>query len=558
MIGAIVGDIAGSRFEWHNIKTKEFEFLMRDCHFTDDTVMSLAVCDALMSCKTDHGDLPAQAIVCMQEYGVDYPDAGYGGRFRQWIAENNPQPYNSWGNGSAMRVSGCGYAATSVEEAIRLADMVTAVTHNHPEGMKGAEATAVAVFLARTGKNLLEIRDYINKNYYPINFTLDSIRDGYEFDVSCQGSVPQALEAFFESTCFEDAIRNAISIGGDSDTIAAITGAVAEAYYNAFRAKLNEPFHHDDRAYPLGPIATRSTLLDIYEKLVTNDPKGFLDEITENSTLYSAIILNNTENLNSELRDAFLDLRRVQGAPSYLFLLYLFKNKETLAVDDGSILKITRLLINFFIRRNLTDTPPTRDLTRLFMTYIEEIEQNAYTGEALYANLRNKLLSVSASDEFFAEKLHGPVYDENSGACRFILCMIAKQGMTQETYVDLWRQNDNKQFVWSIEHIFPQGNNIPQPWVDMIAGGDRTKAQEYQSLYVHTFGNLTITAYNSTLSNKSFEEKRDRKDNSGKYIGYRNGLNLNADVFDKESWTVEIIKERTDKMVKTIMEMSRL
>lgn len=328
--------------------------------------------------------------------------------------------------------------------------------------------------------------------------------------------------------------------------------------YNAFRAKLNEPFHHDDRTYPLGPIATRSTLLDIYEKLVTNDPKGFLDEITENSTLYSAIILNNTENLNSELRDAFLDLRRVQGAPSYLFLLYLFKNKETLAVDDGSILKITRLLINFFIRRNLTDTPPTRDLTRLFMTYIEEIEQNAYTGEALYANLRNKLLSVSASDEFFAEKLHGPVYDENSGACRFILCMIAKQGMTQETYVDLWRQNDNKQFVWSIEHIFPQGGNIPQPWVDMIANGDRMKAQEYQSLYVHTFGNLTITAYNSTLSNKSFEEKRDRKDNSGKYIGYRNGLNLNADVFDKEAWTVDIIKERTDKMVKTIMEMSRL
>lgn len=231
MIGAIVGDIAGSRFEWHNIKTKEFEFLMRDCHFTDDTVMSLAVCDALMSCKTDHSDLSTQAIVCMQEYGDDYPDAGYGGRFRRWIAENDPQPYNSWGNGSAMRVSGCGYAAESIEEAIKLADMVTAVTHNHPEGMKGAEATAVAVYLARTGKNLLEIRDYINKNYYPINFTLDSIRDEYEFDVSCQGSVPQALEAFFESTCFEDAIRNAISIGGDSDTIAAITGAVAEAYY---------------------------------------------------------------------------------------------------------------------------------------------------------------------------------------------------------------------------------------------------------------------------------------------------------------------------------------
>ena len=231
MIGAIIGDIVGSRFEWHNIKTKEFELLMRDCFFTDDTVMSLAICDALMSCKSSYSDLGIQAIVCMQEYGCDYPAAGYGGRFSSWLVENDPKPYNSWGNGSAMRVSGCGYAANSIEEAVNLSRMVTEVTHNHPEGIKGAEATAVAVYLARTGKNILEIRDYINKHYYPIDFTLDSIREEYTFDVSCQGSVPQALEAFFESTNFEDAIRNAISIGGDSDTIAAITGAVAEAYY---------------------------------------------------------------------------------------------------------------------------------------------------------------------------------------------------------------------------------------------------------------------------------------------------------------------------------------
>lgn len=231
MIGAIIGDIAGSRFEWHNIKTKEFELLMRDCHFTDDTVMSLAVCEALMSCKSNHSDLSEQVITCMQEVGNKYPYAGYGGSFRRWLRTKNPQPYNSWGNGSAMRVSGCGYAAESIEEAIQFSRMATEVTHNHPEGIKGAEATAVAVYLARTGKNILEIRDYINKHYYPINFTLDSIRDSYTFDVSCQGSVPQALEAFFESRNFEDAIRNAISIGGDSDTIAAITGAVAEAYY---------------------------------------------------------------------------------------------------------------------------------------------------------------------------------------------------------------------------------------------------------------------------------------------------------------------------------------
>ena len=328
--------------------------------------------------------------------------------------------------------------------------------------------------------------------------------------------------------------------------------------YNAFRGTLNAPFRHDDRIYPLGVIATRSTLLDIYEKLVNRDPKEFLDAITENSAIYATITLNKAEGLPSELRECYLDLQRVQGAPAYLFLMYLIKNKNALEIIDDDIVKITRLLINFFIRRNLTDTPPTRDLTRLFMAYIEEIEQNGYAGERVYNNLRIKLLSVSASDDSFAEKLHGPVYEENSGACRFILCMMAKTGMTQETYVDLWRQYDSKQYVWSIEHIFPQGNNIPQAWVDMIADGDRNKAQEFQALYVHTFGNLTITGYNSSLGNKSFEEKRDRKDNSGKYIGYRNGLNLNADVADKTAWTVDAIKARTDSMVEKILAMFQL
>ena len=231
MIGAIIGDISGSRFEWNNIKTKDFEFLTQKCHFTDDTVMSLAICDALLRSGKDHSQLGAQAIQSMQTLGRNYPHCGYGGSFNKWIYASHPQPYNSWGNGSAMRISGCGYVAESIEEVKALSRIVTEVTHNHPEGIKGAEATAIAVYLARTGKNLLEIRDYISNHYYPIDFTLDSIRAGYSFDVSCQGSVPQALEAFFESSSFEDAIRNAISIGGDSDTIAAITGGIAEAYY---------------------------------------------------------------------------------------------------------------------------------------------------------------------------------------------------------------------------------------------------------------------------------------------------------------------------------------
>ena len=323
--------------------------------------------------------------------------------------------------------------------------------------------------------------------------------------------------------------------------------------YNAFRGTLNIPFRKDDRQYPLGIIATRSSLLDIYEKLIIHDPKHFLDVITENSAIYSLITLQKADGLPSGLRECFQDLQRVQGAPSYLLLMYLLKNRTELCIDDDQISEVIRMLVNFFVRRSVTDIPPTRDLTRLFMAYIEEIEQNRYTGNQVFTSLRAKLLSVSASDDLFAEKLRGPIYDENSGACRFILCSLAQRGMTNETYVDLWRQYDSKQYVWSIEHIFPQGTNIPQPWVDMIAGGDPAKAREYQTLYVHTFGNLTITGYNSALSNKSFSEKRDRKDNAGKYIGYRNGLNLNADVADKDIWTIDIINERTEKLVQEIL-----
>ena len=226
MIGAIIGDIVGSRFEWHNIKTKEFELFHRRCHPTDDSVMTLAVAQAILDSEGDPASLSQNAVRRMQEIGRRYPGAG-----NRWLYAQNPQPYNSFGNGSAMRVSPCGFAAKTLDEAIAMADAVTEVTHNHPEGMKGAEATAAAIFLARSGKTKEEIREHIVRNYYPLDFTLDEIRPSYTFDVSCQGSVPQALEAFFESESFEDAIRSAVSIGGDSDTIAAITGGVAEAFY---------------------------------------------------------------------------------------------------------------------------------------------------------------------------------------------------------------------------------------------------------------------------------------------------------------------------------------
>lgn len=231
MLGAIIGDIVGSRFEWNNNKNKEFELLNHKCFFTDDSVMSLAIAKALLESKEDYSNLSELAVKYMQEIGRNYPNCGYGGRFYSWMFSDNPKPYGSYGNGSAMRVSACGFVANSIEEAVELSRKVTEVTHNHPEGIKGAEATAVAIYLAKSGSNILEIRDYINKNYYPMNFRLDDIRESYKFNETCQETVPQAIEAFLESKSFEDAIRNAISLGGDSDTLAAITGGIAEAYY---------------------------------------------------------------------------------------------------------------------------------------------------------------------------------------------------------------------------------------------------------------------------------------------------------------------------------------
>ena len=231
MLGAIIGDIVGSRFEWHNRKSKEFAFFHPECFPTDDSIMTLAVGRALTAYRRDHADLAQTVVRSMRELGQAYPFAGYGGRFEIWLYTEHPAPYNSFGNGAAMRVSGCADAADSLEDAKRLSRIVTGVTHDHPEGLKGAEATVTAAYLARSGRSMREIRDFVTEHYYPLDLTLDAIRPGYDFDVTCQGSVPQALEAFFDSTGFEDAIRNAVSIGGDSDTIAAITGAVAEAFY---------------------------------------------------------------------------------------------------------------------------------------------------------------------------------------------------------------------------------------------------------------------------------------------------------------------------------------
>lgn len=247
MLGAIIGDIVGSRFEWNNNKTKHFELLNDKCFFTDDTVMTLAIAKAILHSKSDYSDLSSLSIKYMQEVGRNYPSCGYGGSFGLWVFSNNPKPYNSFGNGAAMRVSPVGFVAKSLDQAISLSKKVTEVTHNHPEGIKGAEATAFAIYLARNGYNINDIKNYIDKHYYKMNFTLDEIRDTYKFNETCQDTVPQAIMAFLESTSFEDAIRNAISIGGDSDTLAAITGGIAEACYGIPKEIRNKALTYLDK-----------------------------------------------------------------------------------------------------------------------------------------------------------------------------------------------------------------------------------------------------------------------------------------------------------------------
>ena len=237
MLGAMIGDIVGSIYEWHNIKTTEFEFFQETCFFTDDTVLTAATTRAIM---TD-GDFTK----AYQDFARRYPRRGYGGNFSGWIHRSDPQPYNSWGNGSAMRVSPVGFSSDSVEEVLRAAKNSAVVTHNHPEGIKGAQSTALAIFLARQGSNQEEIREAIKNRFgYNLDRTLNEIRSTYTFDVSCQGSVPEAIIAFLESESYEDAIRKAISLGGDSDTIACITGGIAEAFFGGVPDDIAEQGRH--------------------------------------------------------------------------------------------------------------------------------------------------------------------------------------------------------------------------------------------------------------------------------------------------------------------------
>ena len=254
MLGAISGDIIGSWYEFRNIKVKDFQPLFhKGAKFTDDTVCTVAVADALV-----HDLDPVETL---QRWGREYwSNGGWGQRFNLWLADDNPQPYNSWGNGAAMRVSAAGLLGTSLDDALDMAFRVTVITHDHPEGIKGAQATAAAIWLARNCKSSEEIRQALVERFgYRLDMTVDEIRPGYKFTESSKDSVPQALVCALEATDFEDAVRNAVSIGGDSDTIAAIAGSVAEARFGI-------PDDIAAKALAFLPVDMRSVMSALYKK----------------------------------------------------------------------------------------------------------------------------------------------------------------------------------------------------------------------------------------------------------------------------------------------------
>ena len=329
-------------------------------------------------------------------------------------------------------------------------------------------------------------------------------------------------------------------------------------YYNAFKNHLNEPFRNekDRKKDPLGIVATKSNLLNIFEKLINKDLISFLDDILECGRLYSMLILQEQDNYI--FKEKLEDLDHIQGSPSYVLLMYVLKYQNILKLSDQEINFLIGMLSKYFVRRNLTDYPSTRDLTRIFMSIIARIENEAPIGKDVISVVIKELSNPinCASDELFKKCLEGDIYKENVGAARYILCKLAESTMTQETWTDLWARNSKNAYIWTIEHIFPEGENIPQCWINMIAGGNIELAKKYLNEYTHKIGNLTITGYNSTLGNKSFIEKRDRRSKDNKrFIGYKNGLDINKDIAQKDTWTIEDITKRTSILVDELLKV---
>lgn len=314
-------------------------------------------------------------------------------------------------------------------------------------------------------------------------------------------------------------------------------------YYNAFKPDLKDIVSV--------PVATKSNLMHVYEKLIAHDSERFLQAMIRLSAHYAQIVGYRAVPEQPKLSSLLLSLDRIQGAAAYLLLMVLFERREALGIDQEHLEQVVHFLIAFFVRRNTTDLPPTRDLTRIFMDVTETAL--ALKGQAVVSHIQQRLTGESASDEQFEKSLKGPIYEDNKAVCRFVLCALEESRMTRETQVDLWALKD-KQYVWTIEHIFPQGENIPDTWVQMIANGDAALAEQYRQTYAHCLGNLTISGYNSALGNKSFAEKQSRLDSQGRKVGYNNGLHLNQALANETSWTIDKLKARTELLVADVMD----
>ncbi|WP_290525972.1 DUF262 domain-containing protein [Alcanivorax sp.] len=313
-------------------------------------------------------------------------------------------------------------------------------------------------------------------------------------------------------------------------------------YYNAFKPDLKDIVSV--------PVATKSNLMHVYEKLIAHDAESFLQAMIRLSDHYAQIVGYRVVPDQPKLSSLLLSLDRIQGAAAYLLLMVLFERREELELSHEQLEQVVKFLIAFFVRRNTTDLPPTRDLTRIFMDVTEKAL--ALRGQAVVSHIQQRLTADSASDEQFEKSLKGPIYEDNKAVCRFVLCALEEARMTRETQVDLWALK-GKQYVWTIEHIFPQGDNIPDSWVKMIADGDAALAEQCRQTYAHCLGNLTISGYNSALGNKSFAEKQSRLDSQGREVGYNNGLYLNQTLATESSWTVDKLKARTDLLVAEVM-----
>ncbi len=317
MIGAIIGDIAGSIYEFNNIKTTDFPVISDDCFFTDDTVMTVAVAEALIKGGRNEEKTEKEMVKAMKKYGKLYPDAGYGLRFSEWLTSSDPKPYNSFGNGSAMRVSPVAWFFHSLEKVEKFAEISAKVTHNHEEGIKGAKATAAAIYLARNGRTKDYIKRYIELKYrYDFSKTLDEIRPYYLFDETCQGTVPVAFQVFFEAESFEDTLRKAISMGGDSDTLAAIACSIAEGFYpvpaeikeNAL-AKLDKKLlsmlkkWNEDLSVSSNPFEHRDIMF--YTDYLLKNPRTVRKTIHHPDTNQDYIVPEYSESMFNFIRDAF-------------------------------------------------------------------------------------------------------------------------------------------------------------------------------------------------------------------------------------------------------------